>query len=301
MDWASASAPALIMTVLVFLVAGLSLAIGRRGPRRDTPTPRSPRGRSRSPATSSCSGRSCSSSPSASGGDTLGSRRRASRCAGSTRRSAPSLSSRPVDQSAGGRGGHAFALVLGIPVRWPSSVARSPARAWSRTLFLSPLDRPGTGPGLRALPAAHGRPCDLDSFGALLIGHTALLLPYAVRVTGPRSPWPTRRWRRPPEASAPHPCGRSSRSPCRCCARDRLAAALLSFVTSFNNVPLSLLLKGPAISGRCPSTMLDYVQPPTTRWSPPVRTLLLAATVGLAALDGAPRRIRQGLRRSIKQ
>lgn len=62
-----------------------------------------------------------------------------------------------------------------------------------------------------------------------------------------------------------------------------VSAAVLSFLTSFNNVPLSLLLKGPGIS-TLPVEMLNYVQFSYDPTVAAVSTLLLAATVGAALL-----------------
>ena len=93
----------------------------------------------------------------------------------------------------------------------------------------------------------------------LLIGHTVLMLPYAVRVTGASLALAD-----PFVEEAARGLGAS---PLRAFFTVTLpllrpgifSAALLSFVTSFNNVPLSLLLQSRDFR-TLPVTMLDYVQ-----------------------------------------
>ncbi|QYF74531.1 ABC transporter permease [Cryobacterium sp. PAMC25264] len=59
------------------------------------------------------------------------------------------------------------------------------------------------------------------------------------------------------------------------------SAGLLSFVTSFNNVPLSLLLQSRTFR-TLPVTMLDYVQQSYDPMIAAMSTLILAGTVVIA-------------------
>ena len=61
------------------------------------------------------------------------------------------------------------------------------------------------------------------------------------------------------------------------------SAALLSFVTSFNNVPLSLLLQSRDFR-TLPVTMLDYVQQSYDPMVAAMATLILAGTVVIAVI-----------------
>jgi putative spermidine/putrescine transport system permease protein len=124
---------------------------------------------------------------------------------------------------------------------------------------------------------------DVDNAAVLLIGHTAILLPYAVRVTGAAL------------ANSDPALEEAARglgaSPLRAFFTVTLpilrpgvfSAALLGFVTSFNNVPLSLLLQS-RDSRTLPVTMLDYVQQSYDPMVAATSTLILAATVVVAII-----------------
>ena len=63
-----------------------------------------------------------------------------------------------------------------------------------------------------------------------------------------------------------------------------ISAGLLGFVTSFNNVPLSLLLQTPRLPDAATPTMLDYVQQSYDPMVAAASTLVLAATVVVAVV-----------------
>jgi putative spermidine/putrescine transport system permease protein len=117
----------------------------------------------------------------------------------------------------------------------------------------------------------------------LLIGHTALLLPYAVRVTGASLA--------NSDPSLEEAARGLGASPLRTFWTVTLpilrpglfSAALLSFVTSFNNVPLSLLLQS-RDARTLPVTMLDYVQQSYDPMVAATSTLILGATVVIAII-----------------
>ncbi|MFD7510740.1 ABC transporter permease [Streptomyces sp. NPDC059853] len=173
-----------------------------------------------------------------------------------------------------------LALGIGIPATLAIMRGRLPGKTVVEGLFLSPLILPELVVGL-ALFQQFMIHLELDNFRTLLIGHTAILLPYTVRVTGASlaladpaledasrglgaSPWRTF-W------TVTLPVLRPG----------IISAALLSFVTSFNNVPISLLLQSRDFR-TLPVTMLDYVQQNYTPIVAAMSTLLLAGTVVLA-------------------
>ena len=144
-----------------------------------------------------------------------------------------------------------LALTLGVPVAYALSRYKLPGAEAVRLLLTLPLIVPGIIVGLALLN--HGvLALDLPVTLSLLIGHTTLLIPYAVRVVS------------------------SSLSNLRVDIDDaavtlgatRLqaffkvvlpnirggvaAAFVLAFITSFNQVPVSLFLTAPA-SAPCPS------------------------------------------------
>ncbi|MGO1851113.1 ABC transporter permease [Microbacterium sp.] len=175
-----------------------------------------------------------------------------------------------------------LALLVGVPATLAIYRGKLPGKGVVEALFLSPLIVPELVVGL-ALFQQLIVTFRIDNWAVLLIGHTALLLPYAVRVTGAAvagsdpaleeaarglgaSPWRTF-W------TITLPILRPG----------IFSAALLSFITSFNNVPLSLLLQS-RTTQTLPVTMLDYVQQSYDPMVAATSTLILAATVVIAII-----------------
>lgn len=175
-----------------------------------------------------------------------------------------------------------LALLLGVPVTLAIHRGRIPGKGLLEGLFLSPLVVPELVVGL-ALYQQLMIGLRLDNFSTLLLGHTALLLPYAVRVTGASLALAD-----PALEEAARGLGAS---PLRAFVTVTLpmlrpgliSAALLGFVTSFNNVPLSLLLQTRDFR-TLPVTMLDYVQQSYDPMVAAASTLVLAATVVVAVV-----------------
>lgn len=175
-----------------------------------------------------------------------------------------------------------IALALGVPAALALARGRIPARGLAETLFFSPLVVPELVLGL-ALYQQMVILLGFRSFTALLVGHVAILLPYTVRVTGSAltltdtsledaarglgaGPWYTFR-------TITLPIMRPG----------IVSAAMLSFITSFNNVPLSLLLQSRQFS-TFPITLLDYVQQSYTPMIAAMSTLILIATIVAAVV-----------------
>lgn len=175
-----------------------------------------------------------------------------------------------------------LALLVGIPATLAIYRGKLPGKGLVESLFLSPLIVPELVVGL-ALFQQLIVTFRIDNWPVLLIGHTALLLPYAVRVTGAAV------------AGADPSLEEAARglgaSPWRTFWTITLpilrpgifSAALLSFITSFNNVPLSLLLQSRSTQ-TLPVTMLDYVQQSYDPMVAATSTLILAATVIIAII-----------------
>ncbi|MEU8147258.1 ABC transporter permease [Nonomuraea sp. NPDC048901] len=176
----------------------------------------------------------------------------------------------------------ALALLVGVPVTLAVHRGKLPGKGLVEGLFLSPLIVPELVVGL-ALFQQLMVGLDLDNFSTLLVGHTALMLPYAVRVTGASLALAD-----PGLEEAARGLGAS---PLRAFFNVTLpilrpgifSAGLLSVVTSFNNVPLSLLLQGRDFR-TLPVTMLDYVQQSYDPMVAAASTLVLAATVVIAVI-----------------
>lgn len=175
-----------------------------------------------------------------------------------------------------------IALLVGVPVTLAIHRGHIPGKGLVEGLFLSPLIVPELVVGL-ALYQQLMIGLRLDNFETLLIGHTVLMLPYAVRVTGASLALAD-----PALEEAARGLGAS---PLRAFFNVTLpllrpgifSAALLSFVTSFNNVPLSLLLQSRDFR-TLPVTMLDYVQQSYDPMVAAMATLILAATIVVAVI-----------------
>jgi putative spermidine/putrescine transport system permease protein len=176
----------------------------------------------------------------------------------------------------------AIALLVGVPATIAIYRGRLPGKKIIESLFLSPLIVPELVVGL-ALFQQLVVTFRFENITVLLIGHTALLLPYAVRVTGASLA--------NSDPSLEEAARGLGASPLRTFWTVTLpilrpglfSAALLSFVTSFNNVPLSLLLQS-RDARTLPVTMLDYVQQSYDPMVAATSTLILGATVVIAII-----------------
>ena len=150
------------------------------------------------------------------------------------------------------------ALVLGVPAAYAITRYRVPLGETVRMAVAAPIIVPGIIVGLallRYLVVPAGIPVTL----ALFLAHTALVLPYAVRVVAASldnlrvdieeaavllgCTWP----------------GAFRRVVMPNIQGGILAAFILGFVTSFNQVPVSLFLSGPGVR-TLPIDMLSYME-----------------------------------------
>lgn len=149
-----------------------------------------------------------------------------------------------------------LALLIGIPAAYLLARTRFPGKAALSSLLLSPLVVPELVLGmglLQMLVLVRAFPV----YPALLIGHTIIVLPYAIRVTlaslvnlGPGI------------EEAARSLGANGftafvRVVLPNIRTGLLAAILLGFITSFNNVPISLFLTGPNVT-TLPIQMMIY-------------------------------------------
>lgn len=180
-----------------------------------------------------------------------------------------------------GVGSTLAALGLGVPVAYALARARVPGRELVRTILTLPLIVPGIIVGL-ALLRHMVLLYDLPVVASLLIGHTALLVPYAVRVVSASLAnlradiddaavsLGATRWQAFVKVVMPNIRGGIA------------AAAVLAFITSFNQVPVSLFLTGPGVS-TLPIEMMAYME---TSYDPSIAalsTLLVVFTIAVVA------------------
>lgn len=180
-----------------------------------------------------------------------------------------------------GFGSTVLALALGVPVAYALSRSKLRGAEVIRNVLTLPIVVPGIIVGLALLN--HGVlalqwPVTLS----LLIGHTTLLIPYAVRVVSSSLAnlrldiddaavtLGATRWQAFRLVVLPNIRGGVA------------AASVLAFITSFNQVPVSLFLTGPGVS-TLPIEMMAYME---TSYDPSIAalsTLLVVFTLLLVA------------------
>jgi putative spermidine/putrescine transport system permease protein len=151
-----------------------------------------------------------------------------------------------------------FSLILGLPAAYAFSRYTVPFGEAIRLFLSSPIIVPGIVVGLALLDFVVV-PFALDPIGALLVAHTALLIPYSVRVVGA-----SLAGLRVDIEEAAVLLGSTRLGAFRSVVLPNIqngvmAAAVLGFITSFNQVPVSLFLTGPGVS-TLPIDMLAYVE-----------------------------------------
>lgn len=155
-------------------------------------------------------------------------------------------------------GGTIVALVLGIPASYAMSRYRLPFTETVRTIVSAPVIVPGIVVGL-ALLRYFVVPIGMSITLALFLAHTALVLPYAVRVVSAS----LANLRSDIEEAAvllgSSRLGAFFRVVLPNIRGGILAAFILGFVTSFNQVPVSLFLSGPGVR-TLPIDMLGYME-----------------------------------------
>jgi len=177
------------------------------------------------------------------------------------------------------------ALILGIPAAYALNRYRLPGSETIRTVVAAPIIVPGIIVGL-ALLRYLVVPLDFTVTTALFLAHTALVLPYAVRVVSSslnnlRADME--------EAAVLLGCTRLQAFVKVVLPNIRggvLAAFILGFVTSFNQVPVSLFLSGPGVR-TLPIDMLAYME---ITYDPSVAALsAMLAFMSLAIVFAAER------------
>jgi putative spermidine/putrescine transport system permease protein len=140
-----------------------------------------------------------------------------------------------------------LALLVGVPAAYGLARYRVPGREAVRTIVFAPVIVPGIIAGLALLRHAV-IPLGLPVTAALMLAHTVLVVPYAVRVVTAS----LEHLRTDVEEAAvllgATRAGTFFRIVLPNIRNGILAAFILGFVTSFNQVPVSLFLTGPGIT-----------------------------------------------------
>jgi putative spermidine/putrescine transport system permease protein len=174
------------------------------------------------------------------------------------------------------------ALILGIPAAYALSRYKLPFGETIRTIVSLPIIVPGIIVGL-ALLRYLVVPFGFNITLALFFAHTALVLPYAVRVVSAS----LNNLRSDIEEAAvllgSSRSGAFFRVVMPNIRGGILAAFILGFVTSFNQVPVSLFLSGPGVR-TLPIDMLGYME---TTYDPSIAalsSLLAFLSIGIVFL-----------------
>ena len=150
------------------------------------------------------------------------------------------------------------ALILGLPVAYAMNRYDFKGKKALNTLFILPVVIPGAVAGFALLNLLSIK-LEIPIMSALLIGHMLVLMPYAVRVT---SAGLSNLDISIEEAAMTLGCSRLKTFFVIILPNIRsaiIAAFLLAFISSLNNVPISVFLTGPGIS-TLPIQMLSYVE-----------------------------------------
>lgn len=150
------------------------------------------------------------------------------------------------------------ALVLGVPAAYALNRYDLPGAETIRTIVAAPIIVPGIIVGL-ALLRYFVVPIGLSVTLALFLAHTALVLPYAVRVVSSSM---NNLRADMEEAAVLLGCTRMQAFTKVVLPNIRggvLAAFILGFITSFNQVPVSLFLSGPGVR-TLPIDMMAYME-----------------------------------------
>ncbi|ADH67350.1 MULTISPECIES: ABC transporter permease [Nocardiopsis] len=174
----------------------------------------------------------------------------------------------------------AIALLLGVPATLALHRGNPRGRRVMENLFFAPIVVPELVLSL-ALFQQLMVGMRVTALGALIVGHTVLLLPYTVRVVGASLSLADARLEEAARGLGAGPVRAFFTVTLPVMAPGILSATILAFITSLNNVPLSLLLTGPGVA-TLPVEMLNYVQSSFDPVVAAVSVLLLVLSVAVA-------------------
>lgn len=178
--------------------------------------------------------------------------------------------------------GTLLALAIGVPAALALQRFEFKGKAALQAFFLSPVIVPEIVLGLALLQQVMVA-LQMTAIWALILGHTVVLIPYAVRVTGASLATYDARVEEAARGLGAGALTTFFRVTLPIIKPGILSAAILSVITSFNNVPLSLFLTGPGVS-TLPIQMFIYVEFTFDPTVAAISTMLLLVTVLFAFL-----------------
>lgn len=151
-----------------------------------------------------------------------------------------------------------IALILGIPAAYGLSRFKFKGKVVLQNFFFSPIIIPGVVIGFSMFLFIIVK-LKFSVFSSLLIGHTIVIIPYIIRVIG--SSLENFDYSIEEAAvSLGSPKGQTFfRVVLPNITSGVIAAFLLAFIESFNNVPVSIFLSGPGVN-TLPISMMSYVE-----------------------------------------
>jgi putative spermidine/putrescine transport system permease protein len=176
----------------------------------------------------------------------------------------------------------AIALVIGIPAAYALNRYRIQLPAWLSTLFVLPILVPEIVLGfslLRSVNVEGGVPI----FITLLIGHTLLVLPYCVRVISASLASFDFSVEEAAISLGSHPLKTFFTIVLPNVKSGVIAAFILAFITSINDVSVSLFLTGPGVS-TLPIQLLAHMEQFFDPTVASVSVLLMLLTVAVMAI-----------------
>ena len=172
-----------------------------------------------------------------------------------------------------------IALIIGIPAAYALNRFRITLPGWLSTLFVLPVLVPEIVLGfsiLRSIQVGAGVPV----LGALLIGHTLIVLPYCVRVISASLASFDFTIEEAAISLGSHPIKTFFTIVLPNVQSGVIAAFILAFITSINDVSVALFLTGPGIS-TLPIQILAHVEQFFDPVVASVSVLLMFLTVGV--------------------
>ena len=172
-----------------------------------------------------------------------------------------------------------IALIIGIPAAYALNRFRITLPGWLSTLFVLPVLVPEIVLGfsiLRSIQVGAGVPV----LGALLIGHTLIVLPYCVRVISASLSSFDFTIEEAAISLGSHPIKTFFTIVLPNVQSGVIAAFILAFITSINDVSVALFLTGPGIS-TLPIQILAHVEQFFDPVVASVSVLLMFLTVGV--------------------
>lgn len=172
-----------------------------------------------------------------------------------------------------------IALVIGIPAAYGLSRSNSKFSEILKSFFFSPLIVPGIVIGFSLFKFLTSQ-LNLNVYLSLFIGHTLVIIPYIIRVVGSSLEGVDYAIE---EAAVSLGCTKVKSFfiiVIPNITSGIIAAFMLAFINSFNNVPVSMFLTGPGVS-TLPITMMNYIEYNYDPTVSALSVLLMVVTIGV--------------------